>query len=77
MPALALSKGAATDLEEIAEDPRDPGSVAQCARDLDEREACLPRLAEAPGLGRPCRELRPEYFRAVQGRHVAFYRLPS
>ncbi|HKM63956.1 MAG TPA: type II toxin-antitoxin system RelE/ParE family toxin, partial [Acidisphaera sp.] len=31
-------------------------------------------VAAQPGLGRPCPEVRPGYYRCAAGSHVVFYR---
>ena len=74
MPVFELSRRAEADLEGIAEYTRDRWGLAQCGRYLDQLEACLERLAESPGQGRPCPDLGLEYFRFEHGRHVVFYR---
>ena len=47
---------------------------SQAARYLRELEACCQRLADNPGLGRPCDDIRPGLRRMQQAKHVVFYR---
>ena len=46
----------------------------QALRYLDDLEACCQQLADHPGLGRECDEIRPGLRRMEHGRHVVFYR---
>jgi toxin ParE1/3/4 len=46
----------------------------QTIRYLDDLEACCWRLADNPGLGRACHNIRPGLRRMEHGRHVVFYR---
>jgi toxin ParE1/3/4 len=46
---------------------------AQTIRYLDALEACCQMLADNPGAGRPCDDVRPGLYRKV-GKHVIFFR---
>ena len=74
MATFKLTCRAEEDLLEIAAYTRGKWGEAQCLEYLDALEACCRRLAEVPGLGRACEEVRPGCFRMEQGRHVVFYR---
>ena len=45
----------------------------QTSRYLSKMEECCQLLADSPGLGRPCGEVRPGLRRMEQGKHVVFY----
>jgi toxin ParE1/3/4 len=47
---------------------------AQTGRYIGELEDCCQQLADHPGLGRACAEVRPGLRRMEQGQHVVFYR---
>jgi len=47
---------------------------SQTARYLNELEICCQKLANNPGLGRHCGQVRPGLRRMEQGKHVLFYR---
>jgi toxin ParE1/3/4 len=47
---------------------------AQAEHYLRELEDCCQQLADSPGRGRACDEIRPGLRRMEQGRHVIFYR---
>ena len=47
---------------------------AQAGRYLRNIEECCQLLAENPGVGRSCDEVRPGLRRMEQGKHVVFYR---
>jgi toxin ParE1/3/4 len=47
---------------------------AQTIRYLDALEACCQMLADNPGAGRPCDDVRPGLYRKEQGNHVIFFR---
>ena len=49
----------------------------QAARYLDDLETCCQTLADNPGIGRACDEVRPGLKRFEHARHVVFYRLES
>ena len=42
---------------------------------ISDLETCCQELADTPGLGRPCDEIRPGLHRRERGKHVIFYRL--
>lgn len=75
MPVLRLSKLARLDLIEIADYTVDNWGLQQAVRYLDGLEGCFKQLAQSPGLGRPCDEIRPGYRRMEHEMHVAFYRV--
>jgi toxin ParE1/3/4 len=74
MPDFRFTRRAEADLLEIADYTSRTWGEAQCAKYLDALEECCQRLAESPGLGRACDDIRPGYFRAEQDRHVLFFR---
>ena len=45
----------------------------QADRYLGDLEDCFQQLADTPGLGRQCDEIRPGLRRLEHGRHVIFY----
>jgi len=47
---------------------------AQTIRYLEELEACCQTLADNPGLGRLCDDVRPALRRQEHGKYVVFYR---
>jgi toxin ParE1/3/4 len=69
-----LTQRAEEDLAEIGAYTLDTWGAEQCARYLDQLEACCERLAEDPRRGRACDELRPGYRRRVQGKHVLYFK---
>ncbi len=46
----------------------------QTFRYLDDLEACCRKLADHPGLGRKCDDIRPGLRRLEHGSHIIFYR---
>jgi toxin ParE1/3/4 len=69
-----LSRLARLDPFEIADYTLETWGEEQAYRYLDDLDACLKRLAESPGTGRPCDHLRPGYRRLEHEKHVIFYR---
>lgn len=74
MAGFRLTRRAEADLLDIADYTHQTWGEAQCARYLDQLEACCKRLAEQPLLGRPCDHIRPGLRRREQGKHIVFYR---
>ena len=46
----------------------------QALRYVGDLESCCQQLADNPGLGRACDDIRPGVRRMEHGRHVVFYR---
>lgn len=59
---------------EIADYTLDTWGEAQANHYLTGFEACFRQLAQAPGMGRACDEIRPGYRRVEHDRHVVIYR---
>jgi toxin ParE1/3/4 len=74
MPGFRFTPRAEADLQEIADYTLRTWGRAQCVRYLDKLERRCERLANSPGLGLACDDIRAGYFRAVAGQHVLFFR---
>ncbi len=74
MAAYRLSRRAEADLLSIANYTQRTWDERQAAHYIDELEACCQMLADNPGLGRRCDDVRPGLRRLEHGRHVVFYR---
>lgn len=74
MAAWRFSVRADGDLMSIAFYTTREWGEEQAPRYLDDLEACCQQLADHPGLGRECDEIRPGLRRMEHGRHVVFYR---
>ena len=74
MGKFRFTRRAETDLLNIAEYTLRKWGRNQTTRYLNELEACCEALADNPGLGRYCEEIRPGLQRFEHGRHVVFYR---
>ncbi|MDE0854590.1 MAG: type II toxin-antitoxin system RelE/ParE family toxin [Nevskia sp.] len=74
MAVVRFSRRAEADLLVIGNYTLRTWGRDQAIRYLDELEACCLQLAEHPGLGRVCDEIRLGLQRFEQGRHVVFYR---
>jgi toxin ParE1/3/4 len=72
--AFHLSRRAEDDLLEIGAYTLQNWGADQTIRYIDQLETCCQRLADNPGLGRSCDEIRPGLRRMEQGKHVIFYR---
>src|ERR1700733_1145022 len=70
-----FSRGAEADLLGIGDYTVHQWGTNQASSYLDELEACCQMLAENPGLGRPCDDIRPGLRRHEHGEHVVFYRI--
>ena len=77
MAAFHFSRRAEADLLRIAEYTLRTWGKTQAARYLDEIQKCCQTLADNPGLGRPCAEIRTGLHRLEHGKHVVFYRRES
>jgi len=71
--AFRISRHAERDLLSIEYSLRTWGA-AQAAPYIDELQDCCQALADNPGLGRRCDDVRPGLRRLEQGKHVVFYR---
>jgi len=69
-----FSRLAETDLLNIASFTIQNWGQTQADRYLDDLEACCRQLADTPGLGRSCDNVRPGLHRMECGRHVILYR---
>jgi toxin ParE1/3/4 len=72
--AFHFSRRAEDDLLEIGAYTLQNWGVDQTIPYIDQLETCCQRLADNPGLGRSCDEIRPGLRRMEQGKHVIFYR---
>ncbi|HEX4889729.1 MAG TPA: type II toxin-antitoxin system RelE/ParE family toxin [Alphaproteobacteria bacterium] len=75
MAKFRFSRLAEDDLLGIANYTIQAWGIVQAASYIDDLETCCQQLAGAPGLGRPCDEIRPGLHRIGRGKHVIFYRL--
>ena len=74
MAVCRFSRRAEADLLAIGVYTLRKGGKAQATRYLDELESCCQMLADNPGLGRACDDIRPGLRRMERGRHIIFYR---
>ncbi len=74
MPALILSKKAKDDLLGIARYTEQTWGRKQRLLYLKRLDSMFYTLAENPALGRPCDDIRPGYFKQLEGSHLIFYR---
>ncbi|MBV8552340.1 MAG: type II toxin-antitoxin system RelE/ParE family toxin [Acidobacteriaceae bacterium] len=74
MAPFRLSRLAEADLLGIGAYTLRTWGEDQAIRYIDDLEACCQRLADNPGLGRACDDVRPGLRRMEHGRHVVFYR---
>ena len=74
MPSFHLTRRAYEDLKSIARHTQDRWGRAQRDKYLSSLDECFHLLAENPGLGRACDEIRAGYRKMQEGRHVVFYR---
>ena len=74
MARFRLTRRAESDLMEIASYTLERWGEDQTIRYIDDLEACCQQLADNPGLGRACDDIRPELRRMEHGRHDVFYR---
>ena len=74
MAKFRFSRHAELDLFSIAEYTLRRWGKAQAAKYLDELESCCKMLADNPGMGRLCDNVRPGLHRHEHGKHVLFYR---
>lgn len=74
MAVFHFSRRAEADLLEIGAYTLENWGADQTIRYIDQLETCCRRLADNPGLGRSCDEIRPDLRRMEHGKHVIFYR---
>ena len=74
MAAFRFSRRAEADLLSIGEYTLRTWGKAQAARYIGELEMCCQTMADNPGLGRPCDDVRPGLRRLEHRKHVIFYR---
>jgi toxin ParE1/3/4 len=74
VPAFRFSRRAEADLLSIGEYTLRMWGKAQAARYIGELEMCCQTMADNPGLGRPCDDVRPGLRRLEHRKHVIFYR---
>ncbi len=74
MAAFRFSRRAEADLLSIGDYTLRTWGENQAIRYIDDLESCCQMLADNPGLGRACDEVRPGLRRMECGRHVVFYR---
>jgi toxin ParE1/3/4 len=72
--AIRFSRRAEADLLSIGEYTLRTWGKAQAARYISELEMCCQTMADNPGLGRPCDDVRPGLRRLEHRKHVIFYR---
>lgn len=72
--AFHFSRRAEADLHDIGSYTLQTWGAGQTIRYIDQIETCCQRLADNPGPGRPCDDVRPGLRRMEQGKHVIFYR---
>ena len=74
MAKFKLTRLSETDLEAILDYTLKTWGKKQAERYLVNLQVCFQDLADQPGLGRRCDNIRPGLMRMEHGRHVAFYR---
>lgn len=74
MSLYQIGPSGVSDLAEIFDYTVDTWGEEQAERYLDELARCFDRLADLPGLGRPCDRIYPGVRRFEHGRHVIFYK---
>jgi toxin ParE1/3/4 len=72
-----LSPRAQADLDEIWDYPERRWGGSQATAYVRQLQQDIEKVAEQPGLGRACPEIRAGYFRYASGSHVLFYRLKA
>jgi toxin ParE1/3/4 len=70
-----LSPRAQLDIDEIWNYTEARWGLDQAERYIGLLRDAVESVAEFPGLGRPCGEIRAGYFRITAGAHVTFYRI--
>ncbi len=73
MSSFHLTGQAKEDLKSIGRYTQETWGREQRNKYLAALDKCFHRLAETPGLGRACDEIREGYRRLYEGRHVIFY----
>ena len=73
MPEYQLSRPAAADVDEIADDSIEHFGIKQARRYGDGLETCFQTLAENPGLGRSAEQLARDLRRFEHQSHIVFY----
>ena len=69
-----LSPRAQSDLREIWDYTVERWGMEQAEIYVRTIRSAVERIAENPGQGRQCDEIRPGYFKYASGSHVLFYR---
>jgi toxin ParE1/3/4 len=74
---LRLTKAAKRDLVEIASYTRRQWGDDQRVRYLTQLDARMRWIAQDPQRGIPSDDMKPGYWRTLEGRHVIFYRIAT
>jgi len=74
MGTFILTQKAKDDLLDIGRYTRKQWGKAQQSRYLTQLDNAFHDLADKPGLGRACDDIREGYFKYGVGKHVIFYR---
>lgn len=74
MTEFRLTPAAQRDLASIWDYTAERWDLDQAETYLNEIRAAVERIAEVPGRGRPCDEIREGYLRYAIGSHLLFYR---
>jgi toxin ParE1/3/4 len=74
MMRYVLSPRAQSDLGEIWDYTVQNWSVEQAESYVRAIWSAIDRIADNPGRGRPCDDVRPGYFKFASGSHILFYR---
>ncbi|MBF6284489.1 type II toxin-antitoxin system RelE/ParE family toxin (plasmid) [Nocardia farcinica] len=75
MSRYLLYPAARADLEEIWDYTLDQWGPDQAEDYVSELRHAIERVADRPGIGRACEELRPGYRRLPTGSHTLYYRI--
>jgi toxin ParE1/3/4 len=74
MPPFKLTKKAMDDLIGIARYTEQTWGREQRRQYLKKLDSMFYTLADNPGIGRSCDDIRPGYFKQQEGSHLIFYR---
>ncbi len=74
MPSFHLTAQAKEDMKSIARYTQQKWGRLQRYKYLAALDKRFHRIAEEPGLGRSCEEIREGYRKLPEGRHLIFYR---
>ncbi|MFR9773850.1 type II toxin-antitoxin system RelE/ParE family toxin [Nocardia sp. SC052] len=75
MSRYLLYPAARADLEEIWDHTLQQWGPEQAEDYVNELRHAIERVADRPGIGRACEELRPGYRRLPAGSHTLYYRI--